>query len=110
MRNSEFDIARELIMSHEALDTDQAYPTPLLRPVRFREIDGRELARQYVAHRQLLKAEELARKSAAARPILNDTVPGDEAPRLSPAPPSGGWMSQWRLRLLAPFRRGGPTY
>lgn len=65
MRNEEFQIVRDLMSGRDPAATPPVTSAHALAPTSFREIDGQELARQYVAHRKLRDAEALARQREA---------------------------------------------
>ena len=70
MRNEEFDIVRGLISGRGQQWPVSPYTARGLQPSSLREIDGQELARQYVAHRKFRESERLAQ----------ETGPGDGTP------------------------------
>lgn len=57
MPGKEFEIARKLMQDRGPDAAPEGHDRKALEPTTFREIDGRELARQYVAHRKLVEAE-----------------------------------------------------
>lgn len=59
MRNEEFDIVRDLMTGRMQRWSPSPYTARDLQPASFREIDGQELARQYVAHRKFRESERL---------------------------------------------------
>lgn len=63
MRNEEFDIVRDLMTGRMQRWSPSPYTARDLQPASFREIDGQELARQYVAHRKFRESERLAREA-----------------------------------------------
>jgi hypothetical protein len=103
MRNEEFDIVRDLIAGRGGSWHSSPPAARVLEPAPFREIDGHELARQYVAHRKFLESERLARESSAENAFPDRVrlgIPGggrgaDTAAGLAAyeAAPPGGWLS-----------------
>ena len=102
MRNEEFQIVRDLMSGRAPASATPVITSQSLAPTSFREIDGQELARQYVAHRKLRESEALARQreagelppEAAIMGVLRgerrvtgpiEPLPGQE--------PSGNWFS-----------------
>jgi hypothetical protein len=65
MRNEEFQIVRDLMSGRDPASATPVTSAHSLAPTSFREIDGHELARQYVAHRKLRESEALARQREA---------------------------------------------
>lgn len=105
MPGKEFEIARKLMQERwaDAAPEDDSHKTP--GPAVFREIDGRELARQYVAHRKLIEAESLAHQPAKTQAKAHeDPVSGETKTKedQAPAPPTFhrrvlGWLlGLWR--------------
>jgi hypothetical protein len=96
MADEEFRIARQLILGRSPrrrrpLDTETA-----VRPAAFREIDGGELARQYVNHRSLMGTE-----SPATAPDEEKALVEEEYVRPLARTPSGSIrsLSRWMRRL-----------
>ena len=96
MADEEFRIARQLILGRSPrrrrpLDTETA-----VRPAAFREIDGGELARQYVNHRSLMGAE-----FSATAPDEREVLVGEDHVRPPARKPSGSIrsLSRWMRRL-----------
>jgi hypothetical protein len=65
MRNEEFQIVRDLMSGRAPASAPPVTSAHSLAPTSFREIDGQELARQYVAYRKLRESEALARQREA---------------------------------------------
>ena len=53
MSNDDFDIARKILQGAWSPQGQRSTARPSTVPASFREIDGRELARQYVTHRKI---------------------------------------------------------
>ena len=53
MSNDDFDIARTILHGAWSPQGQRGNISPSTVPASFREIDGRELARQYVTHRKI---------------------------------------------------------
>lgn len=66
MRNEEFDIVRDLMTGRLQRWSPSPYTARDLQPATFREIDGQELARQYVAHRKFRESERLSQQAEAS--------------------------------------------
>ena len=101
-REKEFEVVRSLINS--PWPEMQEGPRGPLTPVAFREIDGRELARQYVAQRELAKVDAVE-KTIELPPVSKGTVDGlgefvPEPRRMERDSDSGGVFS-WARRLFA---------
>jgi hypothetical protein len=109
MRNEEFEIVRDLMARRGQELPVAPYTARAIEPASFREIDGHELARQYVAHRKFRESERLARQSGA-----DDDAPdrislgspdGDRRPSTAaelPAFPTeepDGWLTSLARRL-----------
>jgi hypothetical protein len=103
MRNEEFEIVRDLISGRGDEWSAAPYPARSIAPASFREIDGYELARQYVAHRQFRESERLAQQEGAEDPGVDrirldiafdgrrpDTAMEFQAYR---SEETGGWLS-----------------
>lgn len=107
MGSQEFDIVRDLIDNRWQPQQENGHALQLA-PASFREIDGRELARQYVAHRRLLEASR-SEPGAPVRPVLratrSDPTTSVTAPEAAQngAEGGGGIVSGWFSRLRAPF-------
>lgn len=93
MPGKEFEIARKLMQDRKLDPAPEARTRMAPEPATFREIDGRELARQYVAHRKLAEAET---RGLPVPALENSTgseteTPGVPAPLPAPlpAPPAG---------------------
>jgi hypothetical protein len=100
MRNEEFDIVRDLIAGRGPKPAQPTYSGHSIAPASFREIDGQELARQYVAYRKLRESEALAEQTGAEKPdaALMGVLRGERrlseaADALSESPPPGNWFS-----------------
>lgn len=103
MRNKEFDIARELMDGPWVEPPVERDTQQLLRPASFREIDGRVLASQYVAHRNLVKASLNSKLLDARKPSVPTGAETVETPRATEAgvPSSGnGRLASWARRFL----------
>ncbi len=104
MRNEEFEIVRDLIAGRGPHVAGSSYGTQTVTPASFREIDGLELARQYVAHRKFRESEALAQRleSGEALPdsVRTGILRGEH--RSDPASEhalSSSWLSSW-ARIL----------
>lgn len=60
MRNEEFEIARDLMSRRGQQWQGAPFTARSIEPASFREIDGSELARQYVAHLKFRESERMA--------------------------------------------------
>jgi hypothetical protein len=97
--DEEFEVVRSLISTPwpEAPEP----PRSLRKPVTFREIDGQELARQYVAHRELAQTEALEQEIELPKPPkpgVNGL--GDYVPEPPPAVQLRGGLFSWARRLF----------
>lgn len=70
-----------------------------LEPAAFREIDGRELARQYVAHRSMMQAEALGPLPGH----VGDNSPGPRSVAQDEEVPSPSRPAAFHQRFLAWF-------
>lgn len=98
-KDKEFEVVRSLINS--PWPEAQEPPREVRKPAAFREIDGRELARQYVAQRELAKTEVLEQQIELPKPSRSDgNGLGSYVPERPPveAPRSG--LLSWARRLL----------
>ena len=102
MRNEEFQIVRDLMSGRAPASPPTVTSAHALAPCSFREIDGQDLARQYVAHRKLRESEALARQREAGELPSEAEIMGVlRAERRVPGPieplteqdSSGGWFS-----------------
>lgn len=102
MRNEEFQIVRDLMSGRSPVSAPPATSAHALAPTSFREIDGQELARQYVAHRKLRESEALARQREAGElppeAQIMGVLKGERrvTGSIDPLPAqdsSGGWFS-----------------
>ena len=102
MSNREFDIVRELMDGPWVEPPAEPGTLQQLRPASFREIDGRVLASQYVAHRKLAEAAARSQFLNAPRPASGE----DERPAIAPqagaadAPARNGRLAIWARRFL----------
>ena len=96
MRNEEFEIVRDLISGRGPQVPEPAHISYAIPPASFREIDGQELARQYVAHRKFRESEALALRTGAADATVHIApathLRGEHRPS---EVSSGGWLSSW---------------
>lgn len=109
MRNEEFDIVRDLIAGRGQRWSPSPYTSRSIEPASFREIDGQELARQYVAHRKFRELERLAQETGRPDAVTDrirlgspvDERRADAAIELSAYQDqqSGSWLSSL-ARLL----------
>lgn len=102
MRNEEFQIVRDLISGRAPASAAPVITPQSLAPSSFREIDGQELARQYVAYRKLRESEALARQREAgelpSEAQIMGVLKGERRVSGPIEPPaahdsSGGWFS-----------------
>lgn len=104
-KEEEFEVVRGLI--NAPWSEEREPPRGPRKPVAFREIDGRELARQYVAHRELAKTEvleeqiDLPKPSRAGGNGLGDYVPERRAAKQ----PRGGLFG-WARRFFTSRAEG----
>lgn len=95
----EFEVVRSLI--NTPWPEAQEPPPSLRKPVAFREIDGRELARQYVARRELAKTEALEPQIELPKPSTQGGKElGDYVPEAPPVEPRRGGLFSWARRLF----------
>lgn len=108
MRNEEFEIVRDLISGRGPQAPEPVYGGRAAAPASFREIDGLELARQYVAHRKFRESEALAQRlengealpdSARSGLLRSERLSDLSVHSASGHAPSRGWLSYWS-RLL----------
>lgn len=98
----DIEIARDIIGGRLPASADSGRAAVRLTPVSFREIDGRELARQYVAHRRLLDTERHAAEIEKTPQVEGAVTVRKGTPRRLPAR-SGDDGANWLLRFLGPF-------
>jgi hypothetical protein len=104
MRNEEFEIVRDLISGRGPQAPEPQYGGQAATPASFREIDGLELARQYVAHRKFRESEALAQQIATGKAVPDGAptgvLRGERRSDFTVHPASeratsGGWFSNW---------------
>ena len=71
MRNEEFEIVRDLMSRRGREWPASPFTARAIEPASFREIDGHELARQYVAHRKFRESERLARQTGSGDDVAD---------------------------------------
>jgi hypothetical protein len=102
MRNKEFDIVRDLIAGRTPPAPETTHQGLTLAPASFREIDGKVLARQYVAHRKFLESTAQAGKSGTEEIITSGVRPhslqGERRQNAVGQDAASGWFSGlWRF-------------
>jgi len=97
--DEEFEVVRSLINS--PWPEAQEPPRSVRKPAAFREIDGRELARQYVAQRELAKTEALEQQIELPKPSRTEVNElGSYVPERAPMEAPRGGLLSWARRLL----------
>lgn len=98
-KDEEFEVVRSLMNS--PWPEAQEPPRSVRKPAAFREIDGRELARQYVAQRELAKTEALEQQINLPKPSRSDgNGLGSYVPERPPTDARRGGLLSWARRLL----------
>lgn len=98
-KDEEFEVVRSLMNS--PWPEAQEPPRSVRKPAAFREIDGRELARQYVAQRELAKTEALEQQINLPKPSRSDgNGLGSYVPERPLTDARRGGLLSWARRLL----------